>query len=101
MSRAPSEASISTIRPTFDSVITLTLIFTRLIHTYHYQLRVAICGSIRFAMQGGGEDSGNLDAPACARPSEIPSLVPTDRLYIPHRKRLAHGYVTSTEGVKE
>ena len=50
----------------------------------------------------GGEDrktAGAVDA--CPRPVPGRTIQQTDRLYVEHRKRLAHAYVTNAEGVKE
>jgi len=49
-------------------------------------------------MVGGVDWNGSEGIQACASQGGIQR---TDRLYVPHRKRLSHAYVTSDEGVRE
>lgn len=49
-------------------------------------------------MQGGDNQGGSEEIQVCARQQSIQR---TDRLYVPHRKRLSHTYVTNADGVRE
>jgi hypothetical protein len=44
------------------------------------------------------QDHGVVSEQSCTAPAEV---CPRDHLYLPHRKRLSHGYVTNEQGARE
>jgi hypothetical protein len=51
-------------------------------------------------MEGGGENaSASGETEACSRTRAVQTLQQTDCLYMQHRVRLAHAYVTNADGI--